>query len=68
MKCLENYDWPGNVRELENAIERALALEISDMISVESLPEKVTHLPQRGEFTSLRKSRSTASISKRSSR
>jgi two-component system response regulator PilR (NtrC family) len=46
MKYLENYDWPGNVRELENAVERALALEPSDMISLESLPEKVTHLPQ----------------------
>jgi two-component system response regulator PilR (NtrC family) len=47
LKYLENYDWPGNVRELENAVERALALETSDVISVESLPEKVTHLPQQ---------------------
>ena len=49
MNTLENYDWPGNVRELENAIERAIALEISDVITVESLPEKITHLPQRGD-------------------
>ena len=54
MNCLENYDWPGNVRELENAIERALALEMSDMIAVESLPEKITLLPQRGEITALK--------------
>ena len=54
MKCLENYDWPGNVRELENAIERAIALETSDVISPESLPEKITHLPQRGDWTSFR--------------
>src|SRR5262249_35182941 len=47
LKYLENYEWPGNVRELENAIERALALESSEMITIESLPEKVTHLPQQ---------------------
>jgi two-component system response regulator PilR (NtrC family) len=47
LKYLENYDWPGNVRELENAVERALALETSEVISVETLPEKVTHLPQQ---------------------
>jgi two-component system response regulator PilR (NtrC family) len=49
MKLLENYDWPGNVRELENAIERAIALEPSDLITVESLPEKISCLPQRTE-------------------
>lgn len=49
MNTMENYDWPGNVRELENAIERAIALEISDVITVECLPEKITHLPQRGD-------------------
>lgn len=54
MKCLENYDWPGNVRELENAVERAIALEVSDVITVESLPEKVSRLPQRGEIDALR--------------
>jgi two-component system, NtrC family, response regulator PilR len=48
---LENYDWPGNVRELENAIERAIALEISDVITLESLPEKVSHLPQQLDWT-----------------
>jgi len=47
LKYMENYDWPGNVRELENAMERALALEPSDVVKVESLPEKVTHLPQQ---------------------
>jgi two-component system, NtrC family, response regulator PilR len=47
MKYLENYEWPGNVRELENAVERAIALEVSDVITLESLPEKISRLPQR---------------------
>ncbi len=50
---LENYDWPGNVRELENAIERAIALETQDVITPDSLPEKISHLPPRGEFSVL---------------
>ncbi len=33
-----DYHWPGNVRELENAIERAVILCPSDMISVSDLP------------------------------
>jgi two-component system response regulator PilR (NtrC family) len=41
MKTLESYDWPGNVRELENAIQRAVALETSDTIQPDSLPEAV---------------------------
>jgi two-component system response regulator PilR (NtrC family) len=41
MECLESYQWPGNVRELENVLERAVALETSDMIVPESLPREV---------------------------
>ena len=41
MRRLEVYDWPGNVRELENTIERAVALETSRRISVESLPDRI---------------------------
>ena len=32
------YDWPGNVRELENAIERAVLLETTRVLQVNSLP------------------------------
>ena len=53
IRLLENYDWPGNVRELENAIERAIALETSDVITPDSLPEKISHLPPRGEYNLL---------------
>jgi DNA-binding NtrC family response regulator len=38
---LINYSWPGNVRELENVIERAVILEESNQIEVESLPDKL---------------------------
>lgn len=42
MRLLENYVWPGNVRELEHTIERAVALETSNEIQPERLPEKIT--------------------------
>ena len=35
------YSWPGNIRELENAMERAVALERTPSILLESLPEPV---------------------------
>jgi two-component system, NtrC family, response regulator PilR len=38
MDLLQLYDWPGNIRELENTIERAVALEATPSILVESLP------------------------------
>lgn len=43
LRLLENYYWPGNVRELEHSIERAVALEKTDTIQPERLPEQVTH-------------------------
>ncbi|HEY0077112.1 MAG TPA: sigma-54 dependent transcriptional regulator [Pyrinomonadaceae bacterium] len=43
LELLERYNWPGNVRELEHTIERAVALERSDMIQPESLPQSVTN-------------------------
>ncbi|MBD0373646.1 MAG: sigma-54-dependent Fis family transcriptional regulator, partial [Pyrinomonadaceae bacterium] len=39
LELLERYSWPGNVRELEHTIERAVALERSDTIQPESLPQ-----------------------------
>ena len=43
MRLLEDYFWPGNVRELEHTIERAVALETTDSIQPERLPEKITN-------------------------
>ena len=41
-ELLEAYAWHGNVRELEHTIERAVALERTDTIQPESLPQSVT--------------------------
>lgn len=43
MRLLEAYSWPGNVRELEHTIERAVALERTDMIQPERLPPQITN-------------------------
>ncbi|MDO4833726.1 MAG: sigma 54-interacting transcriptional regulator [Bacillota bacterium] len=39
MLMLMSYNWPGNVRELENAIEFAINMEDSPVITTASLPE-----------------------------
>ncbi|HTI38399.1 MAG TPA: sigma-54 dependent transcriptional regulator [Vicinamibacterales bacterium] len=41
MVHLTGYAWPGNVRELENAMERAVALERTTTVTVDSLPDAV---------------------------
>jgi len=38
LESLAGYDWPGNVRELENAIERAVVLSTTGILSPLSLP------------------------------
>jgi len=42
-RLLLAHDWPGNVRELRNAIERAMILEESSVITPPSLPIAITH-------------------------
>jgi two-component system, NtrC family, response regulator PilR len=46
MRLLEAYYWPGNVRELEHTIERAVALERTEIIQPERLPEQITNFNQ----------------------
>jgi two-component system, NtrC family, response regulator PilR len=48
MDLLEAYEWPGNIRELENVIERAVALEKSQTILPESLPEHIFRRTPKG--------------------
>jgi two-component system response regulator PilR (NtrC family) len=43
LQLLEAYSWPGNVRELEHTIERAVALESTNEIQPERLPEKIVN-------------------------
>src|SRR5436190_15661330 len=42
-RLLLKHDWPGNVRELRNAIERAMILEETALITAPSLPISVSH-------------------------
>ena len=39
MQRLIRHSWPGNVRELENVIERAVALETTEAVLPERLPD-----------------------------
>ena len=41
MRALQEYDWPGNVRQLKNAVERAVVLSRSGLITLNDLPEEV---------------------------
>ena len=41
LAALAGYPWPGNVRELENVVERVIAMNPGDAITVESLPDFV---------------------------
>jgi hypothetical protein len=41
LAVLKGHRWPGNIRELENVLEHAFVLESSDLITLDSLPEKI---------------------------
>ncbi len=44
MAYLKQYAWPGNVRELRNAIERAMMLDPSTMLTPNFLPAEIRQL------------------------
>jgi DNA-binding NtrC family response regulator len=52
MSFFETCPWPGNVRELENMIERIVAVEERETISIESLPVDIMNSHKRGEALS----------------
>ena len=41
LALMMHYDWPGNVRELENAVEHAVIVEETGILTVDSLPRTV---------------------------
>jgi DNA-binding NtrC family response regulator len=46
---LESYSWPGNVRELENLIERIVAVEERETVTLASLPADILGTHRRAE-------------------
>jgi len=42
LDALKAHSWPGNVRELRNAIERAVIMSRSPMLSVDDLPKQLS--------------------------
>lgn len=48
MAALQAWTWPGNVRELENAMERAVVLARSELITLAELPERIAHVDTEG--------------------
>ena len=48
MTLLQAFSWPGNVRQLENVIERAVALETTEAVLPDRLPDSVQR-PERSE-------------------
>ena len=59
LALLQAFSWPGNVRQLENVIERAVALETTEAVLPERLPETIRRpqlpepLPRIGDGFSL---------------
>jgi len=53
LEALKRYSWPGNVRELENVIERAVALETTEAVLPERLPEAIRASGRVGEVALL---------------
>lgn len=43
MDMLLQHDWKGNIRELKNTIERAIILEDSNTLTIDSLPIDIQH-------------------------
>ncbi len=48
MAALQAWTWPGNVRELENAMERAVVLARSELITLAELPERIARVDVEG--------------------
>ncbi len=49
LEIFTRYNWPGNIRQLENAIEYAVNIADSDIISINDLPEDLLASIQSNE-------------------
>lgn len=45
---LTGYDWPGNIRELENIMERAVILDVDNVIGKDDLPDVIVGMRKVG--------------------
>ena len=45
LQHLKGYSWPGNIRHLENAVERAIVLEDSGELTIDSFPFESSESP-----------------------
>lgn len=64
MEAFKHYDWPGNIRELENLIERAIILETSSMLTMESFPNELFEQNAPAEYLPMNTSRTLAEVRK----
>ncbi len=49
VQLFKSYEWPGNLRELKNMIKRSVLLEMSDLISIKTIPNEISHSEQKKE-------------------
>ncbi|MGD8429354.1 MAG: sigma-54 dependent transcriptional regulator, partial [Ectothiorhodospiraceae bacterium] len=53
LRQIREYSWPGNVRELENAVERAVILADTTVITTDLLALPATEKPEHADATDL---------------
>lgn len=60
LDCFKRYDWPGNIRELKNAVETAYNNAVSNQITMDDIPKRITK--NASHSTPVRKGRMLESL------